>query len=116
MFWVFGHTALQYLTIQVNGTVISSNDIPEKGAPRYITEYAIRGPSGETTSYIAGPTDGSLPRSMPVGTTLRKQSWQVSYERDGQVIIDFPVSFYVGICIVALALMILSVSMWLRGR
>jgi hypothetical protein len=39
-------------------------------------------------------TDASLPRSMPVGTYLKKQKWHLYYERNEQRVNDFPIVFY----------------------
>jgi hypothetical protein len=86
--WVFGLTTLQWLRISVDGTVIASRDDPATGAPRYVTEYVLRGNDGSQFSYVAGPTDGSLPRSMPIGTKVKKIAWHVNYERNGQIILE----------------------------
>jgi hypothetical protein len=54
----------------------------------------LRGPGGRESVYTAGPTDASLPRSMPVDTYLEKQRWHLDYEKNGQLVDDFGVFFY----------------------
>jgi len=105
--WGFGYeTVGTRLKTQLEGVVVSSRDIPSTGAPRYATEYTLRGPDGRESVYVAGATDASLPRSMPVGTTLKKQRWHLAYEKNGQRVDDFGVSFYgmmLGIAVACLA-------------
>lgn len=93
--WGFGYETVGIrLKTQLEGVVVSSRDIPSTGAPRYATEYTLRGPDGRESVYVAGATDASLPRSMPVGTSLKKQRWHLNYEKNGQRVDDFGVSFY----------------------
>jgi hypothetical protein len=105
--WGFGYeTVGTRLKTQLEGVVVSSRDIPSTGAPRYATEYTLRGPDGRESVYVAGATDASLPRSMPVGTSLKKQRWHLNYEKNGQRVDDFGVSFYgmmLGIAVACLA-------------
>jgi hypothetical protein len=105
--WGFGYeTVGTRLKTQLEGVVVSSRDIPSTGAPRYATEYTLRGPDGRESVYVAGATDASLPRSMPVGTSLKKQRWHLAYEKNGQRVDDFGVSFYgmmLGIAVACLA-------------
>src|SRR5713101_5616535 len=83
--WGFGwDTVGRRLQIEFSGIVVASRDVPSTGAPRYATEYTIRGPDGKEQVFRAGPTDGSLPRSMPVGTNIRKERWHNDLERDGR--------------------------------
>ena len=92
--WGFGfETVWPWLSLDVNGVIVASSDIPSKGAPRYATQYTFRAADGTEYSVWAGPTDGSLPRSMPVGTRIRKQRWHLEYERDGSRA-EFPYIFY----------------------
>jgi len=51
----------------------------------------------ETTTYSAGPTDQSLLRYLPVGTTIEKHKWQFTYLVNGAEVNDFPIWFYCGI-------------------
>jgi hypothetical protein len=83
--WGFGaQTVWTRLTTEVDGIVVSSRDVPSKGAPRYATEYVIHGPDGRDVQYVAGATDASLERSIPVGTQIRKRWGQLGYELNGQ--------------------------------
>jgi hypothetical protein len=91
--WVSGGTVWQRLAIEVNGVVVSSHDTPYKGAPRYGTEYVIRSQDGSERGYIAGPNDGSLQRSLPVGTQIHKAWGELGYNIDGRWI-NFPTIFY----------------------
>jgi hypothetical protein len=94
MFWGFGyHTAWRFLKIDLDGVVISSKDIPSTAAPRHSTEYVIRGSDGLVHAYVSGPSDGSLPTNMPVGTRIKKRRWSLHYERDGEWY-SFPYGFY----------------------
>lgn len=72
------------LNTSVEGEVISAQDIPPTRGPRYATKYTLRGPDGRDVEYVAGATSGSLPRSIPVGTYLKKPKWTIYYERDGR--------------------------------
>jgi len=113
LIWGFGLDTLgrRLLTV-VDGVIVSSRDVPATGRPRYATEYVIRGSDGQERSYTAGATDASLPRSMPVGTQLRKAKWQLSYVRNGETINDFPLAFYSGIFGIALALIVWALLQW----
>jgi len=100
------------LEIQVDGVVTSSRDIPTTRGPRYATEYTWRGPDGQDHVYVAGFTDGSLPRSMPVGTYLKKQRWHLDYERNRRHVDDFPLFFYQVTLGIALGCVVWSVILW----
>jgi hypothetical protein len=111
--WGFGFQSLgTRLTAEVEGVVIASRDVPSTGAPRYGTEYTIRGPNGRDRSYSAGPTYGFLPRSMPVGTQIRKQRWHLDYERDGRTVNDFPIGFTSIVLGIALACVVWGIVLW----
>jgi hypothetical protein len=117
MIYAFGFSTLGVrLWTQLNGTITSSRDTPPIRGPRYSTEYILIGPDGKESSYIAGPTDSSLPRSMPVGTTLRKQRWQIGYERDGRWVSDFGLPFYLGALAIAFGCLVWSSYLWRRKR
>jgi len=94
VFWGFGYqTVWPFLNLELQGVVISSKDIPSTGAPRYVTDYVFRSSNGKNCTYVAGSTDASLPRSMPVGTQIKKQRWSLFYERNGEWY-SFPFVFY----------------------
>jgi len=114
--WGFGYeTVGTRLKTQLEGVVLSSRDIPSTGAPRYVTEYSLRGTDGRESVYTAGPTDASLPRSMPVGTYLKKQRWRLDYEKNGQRVDDFGVFFYGTVLGIALACLVWSFLLWRRS-
>jgi hypothetical protein len=68
---------------------------PPDGARKIRDRIHPDGTDGQQQSHIAGPTDASLPRNMPVGARIVKRPRSVSYERDGQRVSDFSLLFYV---------------------
>lgn len=106
LMWGFGwQTVGRRLWTNVDGVIITSRDVPAKGAPRYATEYTVRGNDSSETVFWAGPTDGSLARSMPVGTRILKKRWHLDYDRDGHHV-GFPYVFYAFILSLALVLLV----------
>jgi hypothetical protein len=106
LMWGFGWDTVGHrLRIAVDGVIVSTLDVPATGAPRYATEYTIRSASGTEQILWSGPTDGSLPRSMPVGTRIRKERWRLNYERDGRTV-GFPYIFYCLVLTIAAGLMV----------
>lgn len=102
--WGFGYeTLFTRLMTDVEGTVTSAQDIPYPLAPaRYGTEYVFKNAEGRTISYIAGATDASLARSMPVGTHIKKRRWYFSYQRDGKQVDEFGIVLpWQGFCAIA---------------
>ena len=114
----FGYqTVWVRLNTQVNGTVIASRDIPSTGAPRYATEYLIRGSNGQNSSYVAGCTDASLQRSLPIGTQLLKKRWAWGYQINGKYEHDYNTSiFYVIILGVLVCLLLWAGFKWCLAR
>src|SRR3954462_14918439 len=83
--WGFGYqTVWQRLTIEIEGTIVSSRDVPATGASRYATYYVVRNIAGQEQEYVAGATDASLKRSLPVGTHIHKEWGQLGYGIDSQ--------------------------------
>lgn len=114
--WGFGYqTVWQRFTTQLEGTVTSSRDVPETGAPRYATNYVIRGSDGNDQTYVAGPTDGSIERSIPVGAHIRKEWGQLGYEVNGRWI-AFPIAFYVATLGVTALLVVAALRSWWQER
>jgi len=96
MFILFGfgfETVGLRLWIDVDGTVTSSTDLPDRRAARYATDYTISSPDGHESTYTAGATDASLARSLPLGTKIIKRRWELGYFVDGRWI-AFPMYFY----------------------
>ncbi len=113
--WGFGfQTVGARLTTELDGLVVSSQDVPTGRGPRYSTEYTLRGPDGGQQVYVAGPTDASLPRSLPLGTYLRKKKWSLSYTENGRIVNDFPILFYILTLGMAIGCLGWSVSALLR--
>jgi hypothetical protein len=112
--WAFEYeTVIKRLTTDVDGVVIASTDFPSRNAPRYATQYLIRGPDGKDQIYIAGATDASLERSMPVGTRISKRRGQLGYVRNGSWV-NFPTGFYGGMLGVAVGCLAWAVLIWRR--
>jgi hypothetical protein len=118
--WIIGgfglYTLGTRLWTQLDGVVIASRDIPPTRGPRYATEYTLRGLDGQETQYVAGMTDATLARSMPVGTRLTKKRWHLDYERDGKTVDDRILPFYVPILTIAFSCLGWSFVVWRRQR
>ncbi len=84
MLWVSLSPVWFRLNTELDGVVISAQDVPPTRGPRYATKYILRGPDGHDHEYCAGATSDALPRSMPVGTYLKKPKWTFYYDRDGR--------------------------------
>jgi hypothetical protein len=111
---VFGGTLGIRLWTQLDGVVVTSQDIPARGDPRGVTEYTLRGPDGRESRYTAGPLDPLLPRSMLVGTYLKKKRWRVDYERDGGQVNDFSLPLYLAVLTVGFSCLSWSFLLWRR--
>lgn len=108
--WGFGVQTLgAWLWLDVNGTITESRDVPSTSAPRYVTHYKLQ---GEPSTYTAGATDASLPRSLAVGTVIHKQRWCVDYELNGKTANTFPTSIYAMISAGAIWLAVWSFIEW----
>jgi hypothetical protein len=95
IFWGFGwETIGRRLQTNIDGIIVGSQDLPSTGAPRYATRYIVRGPDATEHIFWAGATDASLPRSMPVGTCIRKRQWRLDYERNGTRVDFTEIYFY----------------------
>lgn len=117
IFWSFGFRTIGVrLWTEINGTIIESHDLPSTNAPRYVTQYIIREADGQNKTYTAGPTDASLPKSLPLGTEIRKQRWHLSYQKNGQTIIDFPIGCYSGMLGIAVGCVLWSFLQWKHRR
>src|SRR5215813_8843563 len=103
IFWGFGYeTFVKRMVSQVEGIVISRQKIAYPIAPaRYSMEYVVLGSDGQNHVYIAGPTAASLPRTIPVGTRLKKERWHWSYEENGQQLDNFGWVFYIVLLAIA---------------
>jgi hypothetical protein len=93
IFWGFGYeTVWARLTTEVNGVIAAKQEVSTSG--RRGAVYILRGSNGDNHQYVAGATDASLSRDMPVGTTIEKRKWEFSYLRNGVRVNDFPIYAY----------------------
>lgn len=116
--WGFGiDTVGRRLVTHVEGVVISRQIIPRQWYSHGTsTIYVVRGPDGIDHQYVAGATDASLPRNIPVGAYLTKHQWELSYLLNGKRIDDFPRVFYSVTSGIALACLLWGGLLWMRGR
>jgi hypothetical protein len=100
-------------SIELIGTIVSSRtDCVQPYNNRCSSVYLVENSRGTRTEYIAGPTDHSLKRSLPVGTSIDKQRWSLSYVVDGQRIDNFPRYFYFGIGFLSLCFLYWAFSLY----
>jgi len=113
IFWGFGYeTAAKRLLSHVEGTVISRREVAYPLArARYSTEYIVRGLDAQNRGYVAGPTDASLPRTIPVGTSVKKLRWHWAYEENGQVVDSFGWIFYGVVLAIGTAFLVWSLKL-----
>ena len=94
--FLFGaNEIVQRLLIEVEGSIISSQTTTGN---RPASIYLVLAPNGTQHQYIAGATDQSLPRQLPAGTHITKKKYELVWERDGKIVNDFPLYFYIGAC------------------
>ena len=103
----------QRMIIEVDGVVISSQTTVGN---RPVTIYVMRGSDGREYQHVAGPTDKSLPRGLPEGTHIKKKKYQLSYIKNGEVINDFPLFFYLTACGLGMLIGWWSYSQWRFNR
>jgi hypothetical protein len=104
---------LQRALIQVEGTIVSSQTTTGN---RPATYYVLHGADGVNREYVSGATDSSLPRRLSVGTYIKKDKYKLSWQKNQNTIIDFPLYFYMAVYGVALALAYWSYSQWSLNR
>jgi hypothetical protein len=80
-FW-FRSLVTRYTT-ELEGVVVSSRDMPANRESRYATEYVVREDGGHETHYVAGASDASLERSIPVGSRIEKKWGQLGCRLNG---------------------------------
>jgi len=96
LIWLFaGHEIYQRAAISLRGTIVSSEtSCVQPYNNRCDTRYVVEAQDRTRATYIAGPTDESLERRLPVGTLIRKDKWALTYSVNNQKVSDFPVVFY----------------------
>jgi hypothetical protein len=110
--WAFGYeTVWARFTTQVRGVIVGGRDVPYKGAPRYGTEYVVRDVNGHESFYVAGATDASLQRSMPVGVNIDKEWGRLDYDVNGKLV-GFLIYFYSAILGIAVLCLFCPAWMW----
>lgn len=97
------------LLIAVEGTIIKSETTTDY---RPVTNYVVRGESGNDQIYVSGPTDRSLQRNMPIGTYIKKNRYELSWIKNKETINDFPLIFYVGVCGLGIMLGYWGICQW----
>ena len=85
------YTTIGRLLIDVDGEIVA-REMTTGYRPAAI--YSINQPGGQTRTYMAGPTDASLPRDLPIGSRLTKRRWELGYTLNNQRVTDFPIMFY----------------------
>jgi|SRR5271155_3095329 hypothetical protein len=108
--WGFGYETVGLrLGIALDGVVISRQELPRNWYTHGTgTAYVVRADDGTDQSYVAGATDGSLPRSLPLGAHVTKRKWELSYLLNGKRVEDFPVMFYAVVLAGALVCLVWS--------
>lgn len=86
-----GYTTFGRLDTEVDG-VIMARHLTIGNRPAAI--YTVKNSGGGTLTYIAGATDSSLPRNLPIGAHVTKRRWDLGYTVDGQRRDDFSTTFY----------------------
>ena len=104
-------------SISLDGTIVfSKSSCVQPYNNRCATVYVVEDPRGARTDYIAGPTDHSLKRYLPVGTSIQKARWSLSYMVDGHRIDDFPRYFYFGVGFMGICFLYWAFSLYRVGR
>jgi len=92
------------LQISVEGTIIARQDIAKDARTHGpATAFSLRDSDGSLTSYTATDVGTSLPRTMPVGTSIAKQRWELSYAMNDRPVNDFPLTNYIAFLAAGLA-------------
>ena len=104
---------LQRALIDVDGRIVSSQTT---SGNRPSTYYVVRGSDGVDSEYVAGATDSSLPRHLPVETYIKKHKYDLSWQKNQVIVDDFPLYFYMGIYGIAFALSYWSFAQWRLNR
>lgn len=104
LIWLFaGHEIYQRANVVLNGVIVTSKtDCVQPYNNRCATEYVVESADHAHVVYVAGPTDASLRRRLPVGTRIRKDKWSLTYFVNGKKVDDFPTRFYGGLMLFGL--------------
>jgi DnaJ domain len=122
----FGNSILRGAEIELDGTVVAAEYIPVPIAhyifvqgpwgPSYTraNKYTIRRADGRSETFIAGQPCTFLYERPPVGATIHKKAWRLSYELNGRQVSDLssasfscathvPVNLITASCFLAIA-------------
>jgi hypothetical protein len=93
--WGFGYETVGLrLSIDLNGLIVDRQTIPRNWSTHGTgTVYTVRADNGTMQRYVAGATDGSLPRDIPLGARIAKRKWELSYTLNGTRVLNFPIVF-----------------------
>jgi hypothetical protein len=98
------------LLIETEGTIISFKYINH--SPTYI----ILGSNGIEKKYIIGPTDSSLPKNIANGTHIKKDKYKLTWQKNGALVNDFPLTVYLGACVLGFLLAFWAAFQWRLNR
>jgi hypothetical protein len=105
------------VSIDVHGKVIvSDTTCVQPSNNRCSTRYVIESATHDRSEYVAGPTESSLRRWLPVGTSLEKTKWELGYSIDSQRISDFSMTFYEIVGFVGVGFCWWAVLLYWTGR
>jgi hypothetical protein len=98
--WTAGYLGVwSRLQIGVEGTVTSRQDFPRTINTHGPTSlYSLQQKDGSIVRYTATESGASLPRTIPVGASITKHKWELSYLVNDAPVDDFPLTW----CVVAL--------------
>lgn len=98
-----GNEIYQRAVVELSGTVtLSETTCVQPYNNRCSTKYVVTGENGSYATYVAGSSDASLERYLPVGTLVNKRKWSLVYSVNGKQISDFPIKFYDGVILVGM--------------
>jgi hypothetical protein len=114
---VVGNTVCDRMSVSVDGTVVSREDLPAAHVPLSYTRYKIRGAHEvlQLYYYVDAGWDGSLPRNLPDGSRIAKKGGDLDYVVDGRRF-PFPILLYATIFAVALVFAFLALRRPSLGR
>jgi hypothetical protein len=119
LLWEVGYEGMWYrLQTKLDGTIIDRQDLPQSRqthGPK--TLYKIRRGDRSLGEYLAlDHNDFSLPRTMPVGGSVVKRKWELSYTLNGQRVDDFPLPAYLALLAAGFLCLSGAVVLSVRGQ
>lgn len=116
--WTAGYLGVwSRLQIGVEGRVTSRQDLPPTIHTHGPTSlYRLQQKDGSIVQYTATESGASLPRTIPVGASIAKHKWELSYLVNDVPVDDFPLTGCVAALIVALGCLIGAIVLLRRER